>query len=86
MSDRDEGLLSLLKPAAGAAAGWYAGRLIYSVLSWMAWVGVIGAFLLWIFTGSAAGALILTMTFFGIVVAVLFLILRVLSKSIMSDD
>lgn len=86
MSDRDEGLVSLLKPAAGAFVGWHAGRALAGVLSWMAWIGVIGALMLWLFTGSASGALLLTMFFFGLVVLILFAILRVLNKAVMGDD
>ena len=85
MNDQEENLSSLLRPILGATVGWYAGRALAGVLSWMAWIGVIGACLIWLFTGSAVGAYILTLVAFGIVMLILFLILRALNKKIMDD-
>jgi hypothetical protein len=78
--DREDSLASLLGIAAGAGVGWYAGKLMAKVLSWMAWMGVIGAILFWMLGGGADVALLVVMFF------ILLLILRVLNKKIMGDD
>ena len=84
--DREESIASLLGVAAGAGAGWYAGGLMAKVLSWMAWMGIIGAIFFWLLGGGAAGALLVVMFWFTVITVILLLILRTLNKKIMGDD
>lgn len=84
--DREESIASLLGVAAGAGVGWYAGGLMAKVLSWMAWMGIIGAILFWLLSGSAAGALLVVMFWFAVITVILLVILRTLTKKIMGDD
>ena len=84
--DHEESIASLLGVAAGAGVGWHAGSLLAKVLSWMAWMGVIGAILFWLLGGGAAGALLVVMFWFAVIAVILLLILRTLNKKIMGDD
>jgi hypothetical protein len=84
--DREDSIASLLGIAAGAGVGWYAGKLMAKVLSWMAWMGIIAAILFWMLGGGADVALLVVMFWFGLIAVILILILRVLEKKIMGDD